>query len=69
MSIKNIDREDMGEYACSVRNDVGAETSEGIFLNVQCMHTMYYNFLQNYQGTELIIKIIDLINKHLGSHI
>ncbi|XP_018570714.1 titin, partial [Anoplophora glabripennis] len=35
ITIKSVDREDMGEYTCSVRNDVGTETSEGIYLNVQ----------------------------------
>ncbi|KAJ8922096.1 hypothetical protein NQ315_004028 [Exocentrus adspersus] len=34
--IKNVVREDMGEYTCSLRNEVGSETSDdSIFLNVQ----------------------------------
>lgn len=35
--IYNVSREDMGNYTCSLRNEVGSEQSpDSIFLNVQC---------------------------------
>ncbi|KAJ8948370.1 hypothetical protein NQ318_019355 [Aromia moschata] len=34
--IHNVTRDDMGEYSCSLRNEVGSETAEeSIYLNVQ----------------------------------
>lgn len=37
--INNVNRDDMGEYSCSLRNEIGADTSEdSIYLNVLCKY-------------------------------
>lgn len=37
--INNVNRDDMGEYSCSLRNEIGADVSEDtIYLNVLCKY-------------------------------
>lgn len=60
--INNVNRDDMGEYSCSLRNEIGADISEdSIYLNVLCKYVEKRTNLKN--GYEFLIFFME--NNHI----